>query len=338
MRTRRLIGALAALVLTGLGVLAAPSAAQATAAVVSTATITNAPDDGCPSPWARDSYTRTTTITPAGEGTYTVAIADQGTFTTSAGAPSPGSPGTKIRAKVTGTLTGSGQFTVTGQLLGENALAELNGKTYQRGMYPNKCALPESKTTAAWPLQFFEPEATTSGINPWKWQYKTACETRTESSTAGADGNIVGRTCAATVTVTEATCKDPISSVIVTNPNSHATLKVSFGDEPPYAVLAGKTAAYRLDGTVTSVRVSAWAEHDRKVSAAFVETVTYKAPKACPAPTTGPTSNAGFGGGAPTLPKTGFKVSAAAGTAGVLLAGGVVLLVVLRRRRVTFTS
>lgn len=342
MRTRRLIGVLGALVLTALGALAVPSAAQATAVVVSKATITSSPDDGCPSPWARDTYARTTTITPAGEGTYTVTIGDEGTFTTIAGAPSPGSPGTKIRAKVTGTLVGSGQFTVTGRLLGENALAELNGKNHQHGMYQDKCALPPAKTTGQWPLQFFEPEAKTSGINPWRWQYKTACETRTESSTADPDGNIVGRTCAATVEVTEATCKDPKVRIKVTNPNSHAALTARFGDANPVTLLPGKSETYVL--TSGSVRVLAWGEYDRKGQSTVDRTIEYKAPTKCestPAPTVPPTPNPGGGGagtGTDTLPKTGVKLTAVVSAAIVLLAGGIVLAVVARRRRMTFTA
>lgn len=169
--------------------------AHATAApVVVSAQVKNSPDDGCPA-WARDTFTRTTTITPSGEGTNKVVIKDAGTFVTQVGAKTPGDASKTIGAAVTGTINGTGEFTVTGTLLDAPQLALLNGKTYDNGSYDCKQDVPAAKTTGQWPLQFFAQGATTTGIDPWTWTYKTACETRTESSTTEPVGNITGKVC-----------------------------------------------------------------------------------------------------------------------------------------------
>lgn len=162
--------------------------------VTSKATVKNSPDDGCPV-WARDTFTRTTTITSLGEGKYKVAIKDEGTFVTQPGSKTPGDASKTIGAEVTGSINGTGEFTVTGTLLDSTALAALNGKTYDNGSYDCKSDVPSAKTTGNWPLKFFAAGATTTGIDPWTWTYATACEKRVESSKAQPDGNITGKVC-----------------------------------------------------------------------------------------------------------------------------------------------
>lgn len=192
MRKLRMTGALGALILaTGVSVaLATP--AQATGPDVLKATIKDSPDDGCPA-WARDTFTRTTTITAAGEGKYKVAIVDKGTFVTQKDAATPGDPAATIQAEATGTITGSGEFTVTGTLIAD--LKQLDGKVFDNSGYACKSNVPAERTTGNWPKQFFTEGAQVSGIDPWTWTYKTACEERTESSAAAAEGNITGKVC-----------------------------------------------------------------------------------------------------------------------------------------------
>lgn len=183
-----------ALLLGALTVVPLGTAVHATETVTSKATVKNTPDDGCPA-WARDTFLRTTTITGPADGKYKISIKDEGTFTTEPGAKTPGDATKTIAAKVTGTISGTGEFTVTGTLLGSEALAALDGKTYDNVSYDCKSDVPASKTTGQWPLKFFAAGATTTGIDPWKWTYTTACEKRTESSVDGAAGNITGKVC-----------------------------------------------------------------------------------------------------------------------------------------------
>lgn len=194
MNLRRTVGAaVSALILASLGVLAAAVPASATDAVALTATVKSTPDDGCPT-WARSTFIRTTTITLFGEGEFKVVIADEGTFVTQVGAKSPAGV-VDIAAAVTGSITGEGEFTVKGDLLEKSALDALDGKTFDNSGYACKADVPAERTTAKWPLQFFTEGAETSGIDPWKWVYKTGCETRTESSTAEPVGDITGLVC-----------------------------------------------------------------------------------------------------------------------------------------------
>lgn len=192
MRSRLLAvgAAVAASLAFTVGFAAAP--ADADTSVTSTATIRNAPDDGNPA-WARDTFTRTTTITPGEKaGTYLVKIADKGTFKTHKGAKSPNDAGTKMR-KDTGTLTGSGEFTVTGaKLRGHNGLNRLDGRIYHEGKYATKADVPTKFTTAHWALQFFKKGAQGSGITNWTWTYKTQCESMTQTPD-GVTGNITGK-------------------------------------------------------------------------------------------------------------------------------------------------
>jgi len=188
-----LVALLAALI--GLGFLVT-SPAQADAVHTSTVEITNTPDDGCPEPWARDTFKRTTTIT-AGDvaGTYKVAIADEGTFTTQVGAASPGDSAVPISMAVTGDLQGDGEFTVTGALKDAVSLAILEVE-YDNSEFDCKSDVPVERTTSKWPLRYFTDATLT--FDSWTWKYETACESRTESSTgtAGGEGNnITGKVC-----------------------------------------------------------------------------------------------------------------------------------------------
>jgi LPXTG-motif cell wall-anchored protein len=190
---KRTIGVLGVVLVTAFSAVALATSAHATDAVTLTATIKSTPDDGCPT-WARSTFTRTTTIAVVEGGKYKVTIKDEGTFVTQVAAKSPAGA-VDIAAAVTGTIVGSGEFTVAGVPLGAEALDALDGRTFDNSAYPCKADVPAERTTGKWPLQFFAEGAETSGIDPWTWVYKTGCEERTESSTAQAVGDITGKKC-----------------------------------------------------------------------------------------------------------------------------------------------
>jgi hypothetical protein len=234
---QKLIRALGALILAPLGGLAIAAPAQgdppSTIAYTATNTIKNTPDDGCP-PWARDTFTRTTTIFEKKDGTYKVSIADVGTFVTQPGAASPDDPGIVIANKVRGSIEGVGWFHVTGELrpLGEGRLLPPDGKELNFGSYACKADVPAEKTTGKWALRFFKDGAQSSGIQNWKWKYTTHCgdkvsEKRVESFRKdGTHGNITGKLCAPVTVVLPADCEDPITQVQITNVNTHHTHKL----------------------------------------------------------------------------------------------------------------
>jgi hypothetical protein len=198
MTTIRKAGAYtAALILAIVGVFAGASAAYATDGVATKITITNTPDDGCPpgtTPWARDTFTRTTVLQHKGGTTWDVQITDDGTFTTQPGAKTPGDGALTITGGVTGKLHGTGHYTVTGTPKTEAEIKALGG--WNNAAYACKPDVPAERQTGAWAKRFFTDGATSTGIEGWTWKYWTGCEKRTES-TGGAEGNITGKTCPA---------------------------------------------------------------------------------------------------------------------------------------------
>lgn len=322
----------------------------------STAVITSSPDDGCPA-WARDTFTRTTTITSLGEGKFRVTIGDVGTFTTN-----PKAAG--IKGTAAGKLTGSGEFTVTGDLRNQAALKALNGKTFSLAGHACKKDVPSDKTTGNWPKQFFKAGAQVSGINPWKWTYSTPCELKVESSVSSENsGAITGKTCPAVISTVPAACADMRATVNVFNPNSHARLNVRFGGGPTWHVKPGASQIHRFGSGSVQVRVNgvnqgvpyryvaptgcatasptAGATATVKPTAAVSPTATGK-----PTPTQG-------GGVAPSLSPAAGEPSdddggalpvTGAGVAGMALAGvlalsaGAAAFLVARRRRTRFTA
>ncbi|MCW2944533.1 MAG: hypothetical protein JWR24_1250 [Actinoallomurus sp.] len=169
------------------GVLAVPATANATAKLpVCRASFTGHPENSSP-PWATDTFTRTTKFHKNDDGTYKVHITDRGHFTTIPGTKSDS--GDTIANKVTGVFTGSGDYTVT----------SATGPT---------CVTGESYTathdarTSDWPKHYFGDSATTTGIDPWSWLYRTCREYMVEDSVKGTVGHIAGKPCKAKPTPT----------------------------------------------------------------------------------------------------------------------------------------
>jgi hypothetical protein len=163
-------------------VLAIPTAASATTGpkpVVCKATFSHHPENSSPV-WAYDTFTRITLLTPAGAGTWKAHIADIGHFTTVPGAKSDS--GDVIQNKVTGVFAGSGDYTVTSP----------NGpRCFPSESYDGTGDPP----TAAWPKHYFGGSSTTTGIDPWHWEYRTCREHMSEDSKAGTQGHMSGLKC-----------------------------------------------------------------------------------------------------------------------------------------------
>jgi hypothetical protein len=340
--------------------LAGAGSAQATGPTwTSTATIKSSPDDNCPA-WARDTFVRTTVITPLGEDTFKVTIADKGTFTTN-----PTAAG--IKGKATGALVGSGEFTVSGELRNQVALKALNDKAFNLAGFACKANVPADKTTGNWPKQFFKDGAKVSGISPWRWTYTTACETKVESSVASENsGAMTGKVCPAVITTVAATCANAKAAVKVFNPNSHAKLSVRFNTGPTWHVKAGATQVHAFDagsvqvkvdgrnigvpyrykpptGCVTaSPTVSPTVEPGPTVTATATTEPTATVPasptSAAPVPTQPGMDLTGNDTSTGGLPVTGTAIAGIGGVALLLVGAGGVAYLFTRRRSTRFTA
>jgi hypothetical protein len=268
-----------------------------------TTKIISSPDDGCP-PWARDTFTRTTTVVNgATEGTYTVTIVDDGTFTTQDGAKTPGDASLTITGDVTGHLHGTGYYTVTGTPLTPSQVQALT-TTLDNSSDACKADVSPEKTTSAWAKRYFGEGATSTGILGWTWTYSTACEFRTENE-QGATGNILGKTCPAssappTTVVPTCTYVSPTPTSTYTSPTPTTTVT--------------PTSTYVSPAATPTVTVTPIATHPAT-------------PSAVPVADTG------------SLPVTGpgVGIMASAGTAMVLLGAGAIVWT-RRKRTPDFTA
>jgi hypothetical protein len=163
-----------------LGVLAVPAVAYAhtSGATICRASFTAHPENASPS-WANDTFVRITTIRAASEGTWKAHITDLGHFTTIPGTKSDS--GDTIQNAVTGLFAGRGDYTVTSAAKPHC----VPGEHYSGSGGP---------TTGQWPVHYFT-DATTSGIDPWHWDYRTCREHMSEDSVAGTTGHLAGLKC-----------------------------------------------------------------------------------------------------------------------------------------------
>lgn len=167
-----------------LGILTMPAVAYAYTGgklPTCTATFTNHPENSSP-PWALDDFTRTTTFAPgATDGTWSVHIRDRGHFTTVPGTKSDS--GDVIQNKVIGDFHGSGDYTVTSTTRPHCVPSEHYDGT-------------ADPSIGQWPLHYFASDATMTGIDPWRWDYRTYCEHMVEDSQyAQVQGHITGKDC-----------------------------------------------------------------------------------------------------------------------------------------------
>ena len=189
---------------------AGPAGASGLLTVSATAAVSSWPETGG---WATDDFTRTVTLTRqhaaaashCGSGAsqcwfYTETLADNGSFTTAAGAHSPnGSSSAMINGIISGNMIGGGEI-----------------EFYASSDTPNPSLVPATvdgssarPSTTYWYKQFF-PDGTQFGESPpqagngpwttydWKYTAPKTCETWNDGINPGddgsgtADGNITG--------------------------------------------------------------------------------------------------------------------------------------------------
>ena len=163
------------------GSLAVAPAASASDVTVVNAKVVSTPDNTVENAaWARDTFTRVTTLTQTGEDTYDVRIDDGGTFVTADG--------------VKGSVRGFVEYTIHGTL-DQNAVADLRGDTYDYSSFVTKNQVaaandPGLPTTSKWALQYFESDAHATGISDWDYVYSGPGGSYSENGgdgTAGVD-------------------------------------------------------------------------------------------------------------------------------------------------------
>jgi hypothetical protein len=163
-----------------IAVAAVPAVAYAHTSGVLTckATFSAHPENASP-PWANDTFTRTTSFEKTAYGTWKVHITDLGHFTTIPGTKSDS--GDTIQNAATGLFAGRGDYKVSSKATPHC----VTGEHYSGSAGP---------TTGQWPVHYFT-DATTSGIDPWRWDYRTCREHMSEDSKAGTQGHLAGLEC-----------------------------------------------------------------------------------------------------------------------------------------------
>lgn len=200
---KRIAAAVTALAAAGAVLATAGPAQAARRPVTDTVHITGNYDNGAHGPWASLKYDRTVRIAPATTaGTWNVTLTDRGTFSTIPGKLSPGA-GVAIARSQAGRFEGRFSFTVLSSAepnerrvrSGYNFRCNVNGTGDRAQDCPGMPA-----TTGAWPGMYFGSGATVTA-GTWKWTY-TTCKERWTTGSAGDTGDITGRPCVETVTLT----------------------------------------------------------------------------------------------------------------------------------------
>lgn len=155
------------------------SAATTTCPGTFTTAVTNRPDSGAHGDWAKDTFTRTTTVECLGDNKYKLTLADVGTFTTVAGL-SPGT-GVVLPVGITGSFTGGATVVVTSETPPVAPPSTSDGTV----------------SSSEWAKLLFPGNA--GVISAWHWVYSTKCETWTNVET-GSSGDVTGKTCETTTT------------------------------------------------------------------------------------------------------------------------------------------
>ena len=144
----------------------------------------NDPDSGeCGEEWAKDTYTRTYTVTPLADGGFDVTALVKGTFTTIPGAKQPGD---------TPSCSGTIEKAITGKFYGEYVIhigsgAEFNPEATYTSEEPGL-----TKSTEEFVEAFF-PGQTGLGSYAWQFHYRTNGLESWDNTDHGNKGNIEGK-------------------------------------------------------------------------------------------------------------------------------------------------
>jgi hypothetical protein len=201
----------------------APVAAMATSPAHSTTVhIVSTPDDGNP-PWARDTMSRKTTVTEVSGG-YKVTIVDKGTFVTPAG--------------IEGSLNGGGTWMIAGGML--RATPDTTSTIDRSG------ATEKGTFTGSWWQRFLTGgESVTFS---WGWTYATDCQTRTESSAAGVQGDYPSKACPTKPTPSVSVSSSASASPTSSHSASASVSSTSHGTGPSTSTSAAGTGALAITG------------------------------------------------------------------------------------------
>lgn len=199
---RKLIAAavgMLALILGGAAPATATGGGESESTIVSNPVV-GAPDNDCPTAWARDTFTRTLTITPEdvneyGWGKYLVHSDVAGIFDD------------VDPAGVDGTIYGYIEYAVWGKL-SESKIEDFNGETVDLTSYGCKADVPFEHKAPNWAINYFKHGAIVKPITDWSYTYTTACEQFTEEDGTDAVGADTFSPCPVPTepTVTHPTC------------------------------------------------------------------------------------------------------------------------------------
>ena len=214
-------GIAAAAALVGIGVSTAAAtdltAPSCQADVTFTTHVSNRPDSSAHGDWAKDDFTRTTTVHCLTPGSYRVTLSDSGTFTPLPGALSPmaGLPIHNLPWKTAGSFEGGTSFTVATNATPVNPSAGASGK-YSSSEWA-ELVFPKGKIVAG----------------AFGWTYKHCGETWINAS-SGNHGDITGKLCyippvktttpAPTTTVTKTNNPAPPSVTVPVTVPVHVTV------------------------------------------------------------------------------------------------------------------
>lgn len=190
-----------------------------------TTQVTDRPDSGLGGTWAHDTFVRTTTVTCNLADTYTVTVADVGTFKTVAGtSPQTGVP---LSGGVVGKFTGGATMVVT---------------SAEKPHAP-PAANAGDVSSSEWPGLLFGNYSSVMGN--WGWTYTRPCESW-KNAVTGNEGDITGKSCVKPKPTTTTTKPPVTSSTTTTVPNTTTTTTAPI--DPPTVVQYANCGAVEAAG------------------------------------------------------------------------------------------
>lgn len=268
--------------------------------------VTDAPDNNPPGDpscdtWARDTFDRTTTITPTDTDLFNIHQTITGTWV------STDDPA------IQGTITGHLDYTVTGILVEDPSSVPSD---VDLSSFDCKEAVPADSNdrSTRWALRYFEADAVLGPLTNWAYTYDTACNepyTENEQSAAMGPGVFTEACPEPTPDATTPATTTPVATTPACVDLNNASLEQLMGADDIDAILAQRIIDARP--------IDSWSEVDglEQIGPARLAALQRAFP---------------FCTGA--LAKTGSSLTGFLAGGALLLVVGVVLVTVARRRRV----